>query len=121
MGKYDVFVSKWPSPFVARTEISAFTGGIISEKYLANLDSAGKGPAGRVRIGRKIAYPVSELIIWLEGRENSIDYEEVKKKNQRLRNISGELVGKDSLEGIIISRMDKIIELLTGISDRMKI
>jgi len=26
---------KWPSPLVARTEISAFTGGLLSEKYLA--------------------------------------------------------------------------------------
>lgn len=59
---------KWPSAFVARTEAERFTGGIISEKYLANLDSAGKGPAGRVRIGRKIAYPVKEFIAWLESR-----------------------------------------------------
>jgi len=46
---------RWPSAWVARTQAEHFTGGIISEKYLANLDSAGKGPAGRVRIGRKIA------------------------------------------------------------------
>ncbi len=59
---------KWPSSMVARMEAERFTGGIISEKYLANLDSAGKGPAGRVRIGRKIAYPVKEFIAWLESR-----------------------------------------------------
>ena len=59
---------RWPSAWVSRTEIGHFTGGIISEKYLANLDSAGKGPAGRVRCGRKIAYPVAELVEWLESR-----------------------------------------------------
>jgi hypothetical protein len=59
---------RWPSAWVARTQAERFTGGIISEKYLANLDSAGKGPAGRVRIGRKIAYPVGEFIKWLEAR-----------------------------------------------------
>jgi len=65
---FQSMAEKWPSTWVARTEAERFTGGIISEKYLANLDSAGKGPAGRVRIGRKIAYPVSEFIKWLESR-----------------------------------------------------
>jgi hypothetical protein len=59
---------KWPSSMVSRTEIERFTGGIVSEKYLANLDSAGKGPAGRVRCGRKVVYPVAELVAWLESR-----------------------------------------------------
>jgi hypothetical protein len=64
--------SKWPSPWIARTEIERFSGGMISEKYLANLDSAGKGPAGRVRCGRKIVYPVVELVAWLEARSSVI-------------------------------------------------
>lgn len=67
-GNFQSLAERWPSSWVARTEIERFTGGIISEKYLANLDSAGKGPAGRVRIGRKVAYPVNEFIKWLEGR-----------------------------------------------------
>ena len=60
--------TKWPSTWIARTEIERFSGGMISEKYLANLDSAGKGPAGRVRCGRKVVYPVAELVAWLESR-----------------------------------------------------
>lgn len=64
--------SKWPSNFVARTEIKNFTGGIISERYIANLDCQNKGPAGRIRIGRKIAYPVNELILWLESRSSAV-------------------------------------------------
>jgi hypothetical protein len=63
---------KWPSPWIARTEIERFSGGIISEKYLANLDSAGKGPGGRVRCGRKVVYPVAELVQWLENRSTPI-------------------------------------------------
>ena len=59
---------RWPSSIVARTEIERFTGGIIKEKYLANLDCQGKGPEGRIRIGRKIAYPVDAVIAFLEQR-----------------------------------------------------
>lgn len=65
---FSSMAEKWPSSFVARQEMKNFTGGIISEKYIANLDSQGKGPAGKVRIGRKVAYPVTEVITWLEGR-----------------------------------------------------
>lgn len=64
--------ANWPSPIVARTEIEKFTGGLISEKYQANLDSAGKGPAGRIRVGRKIAYPVNEYLNWLKERSEEI-------------------------------------------------
>ena len=59
---------KWPSAVVARTQIRSFTGGLYSEKYLANLDSQKKGPAGRFTVGRKVVYPVKELIEWLEGQ-----------------------------------------------------
>jgi hypothetical protein len=65
---FQSMVERWPSAWVSRTEIERFTGGIIKEKYIANLDSAGKGPAGRVRCGRKIAYPVVALVRWLEAR-----------------------------------------------------
>jgi hypothetical protein len=64
--------ANWPSPIVARTEIEKFTGGLISEKYQANLDSAGRGPAGRIRIGRKVAYPVNEYLTWLKERSEEI-------------------------------------------------
>ena len=63
---------RWPSAWVARTQAERFTGGIISEKYLANLDSQGRGPTGRVRIGRKIAYPVADFVQWLESRATPV-------------------------------------------------
>jgi hypothetical protein len=64
---------KWPSSIVARQEAKKFSGGIISEKSLANMDSKGEGPKGRFRIGRKIAYPVSSLIEWLESRSTRLN------------------------------------------------
>lgn len=69
---FQELAAKWPSAFVARTEAEQFTGGLIGEKYLANLDSAGKGPAGRIRCGRKIVYPVTNFIKWLEDRSEEI-------------------------------------------------
>ncbi len=65
---FQLMADKWPSPFVARQEVERFTGGIVNPKYIANLDSQGLGPEGRIRVGRKIAYPVSEFIQWLESR-----------------------------------------------------
>lgn len=71
-GIFQGMAEKWPSAFVARTEVPAFTGGLMSEKYQANLDSLGKGPDGAIRVGRKIAYPVKNYVEWLEGRTVSI-------------------------------------------------
>ena len=59
---------KWPSTIVARTEVGRFSGGLISPAYLRNLDSQGLGPAKKVRIGQKIAYPADELARWLASR-----------------------------------------------------
>ncbi|KFZ44583.1 hypothetical protein DS62_10870 [Smithella sp. SC_K08D17] len=63
---------KWSSTWVTRCEAKKFSGGLIGEKYLANLDSQGKGPAGRIRCGRKIAYPVAEFVKFLEARSEAI-------------------------------------------------
>jgi len=67
MGNLSHLANSWPSSIVARRKVSDFTGGILSEKYLANLDSLGEGPP-RCKIGRQVAYPVSTLITWLENR-----------------------------------------------------
>lgn len=69
---FQELADKWPSAFVARTEAEKFTGGLIGEKYLANLDSAGKGPAGRIRCGRKVVYPVNQFVRWLQERSEEI-------------------------------------------------
>jgi hypothetical protein len=74
-GKVDLrsLADRWPSSWVARTEVDRFTGGILSEKYLANLDSQGKGPSGRIRVGRRIAYSVDSFIAWLEARSELVE------------------------------------------------
>jgi len=64
---------KWPSAVVARTQIGAFTGGAVSERYIANLDSAGRGPAGRFRVGRKVCYRVADVCKWLEDRSSTVE------------------------------------------------
>ena len=67
---------KWPSSIVARTEIKKFTGGLLSGRYCANLDSKNIGIKGRIRIGRKIAYPVNAVIEFLESRTKEINVPE---------------------------------------------
>ena len=71
--------NKWPSTIVCRTEIKKFSGGLMSEKYLANLDSQGKGPKGRFRSGRKICYPVNDVLTWLETRSKIVTEKQLKK------------------------------------------
>ena len=65
---FQSFAENWPSPVVARQKSDKFSGGILNPKTMANLDSQGKGPKGRIRVGRKVAYPVDELISWMEQR-----------------------------------------------------
>ena len=67
---FDQMGKNWGSEIVARTEIRKFTGGMISGKYMANLDSLGLSP-DRVKIGRKIGYKISGengLVNWLRTR-----------------------------------------------------
>ena len=58
----------WDSPYVAREQVSKFSGGALNHRTMANLDSKGEGPANRIRIGRKIVYPVDSLVSWMESR-----------------------------------------------------
>lgn len=58
----------WSSGIVARQKMSEFTGGLISAGHMANLDKQGLGPDRRLRIGRKVAYRVDDLIKWLESK-----------------------------------------------------
>jgi hypothetical protein len=65
---FSSLAENWPSSFVTRGEVERFTGGIVNHRTLSNLDSLGEGPEGRIRVGRKVAYPVTKFIEWLEGR-----------------------------------------------------
>ncbi len=71
MSKESVFqclADGWDSAFVARELVDKFSGGILNPRTMANNDCIGQGPEGRVRIGRKIAYPTASLIAWMESR-----------------------------------------------------
>jgi len=60
----------WPSKLVHRSQptLDRFSGGILNARTLANADSLGTGPVGRIRIGRKVAYPVQSLIAWMQEK-----------------------------------------------------
>ena len=58
---------------MARSQIERFTGGLVNPRTLANYDSAGIGPIGRIRVGRKIGYPTAEVVKWLENRAELVD------------------------------------------------
>ncbi len=66
-------VESWPSPLVAREEIERFTGGLLTAKYCANLDSQGKGIRGRIRCGRKIVYFTTAVVEFLASRSTLLD------------------------------------------------
>jgi hypothetical protein len=66
----------WPAEIVVRTEVDKFSGGFVSPKYLANLDSQGLGPNPKVRIGRKVGYRKRDLIAWLEKRAEIFETKE---------------------------------------------
>jgi len=57
-------------PYVTRQDIGKIIGNIISPRYLANLDSAGKGPR-RERLGRKVVYKSEDVVSWLESQISS--------------------------------------------------
>jgi len=58
---------RWPSAFVARSEVGRFSGGLVSPKSLANHDSEGTGPE-RIKCGGRVAYRAVDLVAWLQER-----------------------------------------------------
>jgi len=69
---FNELIEKWPSSFVSRDKVPEFTGGAISSGRMANLDCLGEGPAQRVRLGRKVCYPVKPFVEWLINRSVSL-------------------------------------------------
>ncbi len=65
---FDQMADNWPSEIIARTEIKLFTGGLINPNYIANLDSRGEGPSGRIKSGRKTCYQKRAFVNWLRDR-----------------------------------------------------
>jgi len=66
------FVQDWRAPVVARRAVPQATGGAYSSKYLANEDCAGRGPAGRYRMGGQVVYPTESFARWLAERASEV-------------------------------------------------
>ena len=59
--------------FFCRKDVGKLTGGVVSPKYMANLDSLGLGPKRRfVALGR-VCYHKSEFIDWFASRVEHIE------------------------------------------------
>ncbi|MBW1967394.1 MAG: hypothetical protein JRI48_08405 [Deltaproteobacteria bacterium] len=65
-------IEAWPSPLVAREKVGEFSGFILNARTLANYDSRGTGPKGRIKIGRKVCYPATELVEWMRKRARAL-------------------------------------------------
>ena len=64
----DILEIAWTEPIVFRRDSFRASGGSISRKYLANLDSQGKGPEGKAILNGKVCYPADNFFQWLRGR-----------------------------------------------------
>lgn len=51
-----------------RKRVFELTGGLLSAKVMANLDSQGKGPSIKVSIGKHINYQRENFVGWLKSR-----------------------------------------------------
>ena len=64
---FEDLARSWESAFVARTQLSKFSGGLLNPRTLSTLDCRGKGPF-RIKVGRNVVYPKMDLINWLIQR-----------------------------------------------------
>lgn len=58
-------VANWPAPVVARRDAERFSGGLVRPGTLANCDSRGIGPKGRIQIGKNAGYYSRPLAEWI--------------------------------------------------------
>lgn len=64
----DDLKNEWKSKIIAREKLSEFTGGVLNSRHIANLDSAGRGIPGKMRCGKKIYYPIENVIAFIKSR-----------------------------------------------------
>lgn len=64
----EMLIQGWNAPFVARSETGKFTGEALSGRTVANEESRGNKVPGRVKIGRKVAYPTRNFAWWIATR-----------------------------------------------------
>lgn len=54
--------------YISRKQVAEHFQGLISAKYLANLDCQQKGPKAYRFGGRKVVYNRDDFLEWLDGR-----------------------------------------------------
>lgn len=62
------FVTAAGAPIIDRKTASKLSGGLVSIKTLANLDSLGEGCPARVKMGKRCGYECRPYAIWYFGR-----------------------------------------------------
>lgn len=58
-------VESWNRPFVKRSEMPDFTFGLLTRTTCSNHDFKHAGPANRLIIGGKTAYPLADAAEWV--------------------------------------------------------
>jgi hypothetical protein len=66
---FDRMAEKWPAPGFIRSQVGMVTGGLISPKTLANLNSAHEGPPCEIIRGRSF-YELETFVPWLRKWAN---------------------------------------------------
>ena len=67
---FQLMAKAWDGgPYVPRSQVGKFSGGMLHPRTMANWDSLGVGPP-RTRFKRKVFYPVDGLVKWLEQRHS---------------------------------------------------
>jgi len=72
MQEPDIFTEMecaWGLPIIPRQKVGEASSFTISPKSLANLDSLGHGPPGKLTVNGKICYPSRSFFAWLRQRE----------------------------------------------------
>jgi hypothetical protein len=66
---YKELIQSWPSPLVARQEISKFSGGVLNPRTMANRDCLERNnpgfPLKKILAGGRICYRKTELAAYL--------------------------------------------------------
>lgn len=65
---FQELADRWECPFVARSAVEQFSGGMLHPRTMANLDSKGEGPEGKINMGRIVGYRTDGLVEWMWKR-----------------------------------------------------
>ena len=67
---FSKIIENCQSGYIPRTKLFEATGGLLHPGTEANNDSLGIGIPGRIKIGRKVVYPVKAVVEYLQSKVN---------------------------------------------------